>query len=95
MTTQRWSWHRVKMELHQSGMTLSGLAKIHEMHTSNFTALRTKSHSKAEGIVADYLQQPLEVVFPDRYPKQKSRILNSKVAAKEKARKEAAERAAA
>lgn len=96
MTDTPWTWEDdVIRPLHRRGMTLTALAEIHGKTTSLLTSLKTRSHAPSEKIVAEFLGKPVEEVFRDRYPKRTSRVLDSKVVAKEKARKAATEQAAA
>lgn len=66
--------------LHDRGMTLVALAKLHGIHPSAMRALRMRTCRKAEAVVAQFLGETVEKLFPDRYPIQKSRILSSKYA---------------
>lgn len=77
MTQKTWDRFTIKEELHRRGMTLSALAELNDMTPSRFCQVWTRTVRKAEQVLSDYLEVPLEELFPDRYPIRRSRILSS------------------
>lgn len=77
MTKQTWDQHSIKGELHRRGMTLAALAELHGMTPGQVSHVWTRPVRKAERAIADFLDIPVEELFPDRYPIRRSRILSS------------------
>lgn len=78
MNKKVWDRHSIKAELHRRGMTLTRLAEINELDPKTFRSVWARTHRKAEAAIASFLDQPVEELFPDRYPIRSSRILSSK-----------------
>lgn len=78
MKDQHWDWHAIKAALHRKGMTLTRLAELNGLDPSACRIAGTRVNRKAEAAIADFLQVPVERLFPDRYPIRSSRILDSK-----------------
>lgn len=79
-TPPAWDRHSIKAELHRRGMTLSALAERIGMKPNSFGHVWTRTNRKAEAAIADFLQVPVEQLFPDRYPVKTTRILDSRYA---------------
>lgn len=78
MSKTKWDRHSIKAELHRRGMTLTRLAEINGLNPNRFRTVWSATHRKAEAAIADFLGEPVEALFPDRYPIRSSRILSSK-----------------
>ena len=70
-------WHDVVAHLHRSGMTLTELAKRNDMDPSIFRQVKNRTNFKAQKVIADFVGQKPESIWPDRYNKGKSRILDT------------------
>ncbi|WP_041375662.1 helix-turn-helix domain-containing protein [Polymorphum gilvum] len=82
MTKPRWDQHSIKAELHRRGMTLSALAESIDMKPNSFGHVWKRTNRKAEAAIAQFLEVPVEQLFPDRYPITTTRILSSRYAPK-------------
>lgn len=78
MSKTKWDRHSIKAELHRRGMTLTRLAEINDLNPNRFRTVWNATHRKAEAALAKFLGEPVEELFPDRYPIRSSRILSSK-----------------
>lgn len=72
---KQWDRHSILAELRRRNMTLLGLAELYGLSTNGFRNIWSRPHEKAERAIADFIGQPVEQVFNDRYPKTGSRIL--------------------
>lgn len=95
MTKKSWDRHSIKAELHRRGITLTRLAEMNNLDPNTFRSVWARTHRKAEAVIATFLGEPVEELFPDRYPIRSSRILSSKYEAKEASPKSVALRSAA
>lgn len=75
---KRWTPHSIVAALHERGMTLSALAELNGLNPSTFRTVSSRTNRRAERIISDFLDVPVNELFPDRYPIRKSRILSSK-----------------
>lgn len=82
-----WDRHSILAHLRREGMTLAGIAKLNGLSASGVKNIWTRPHEKAERAIADFIGEPVEVVFRDRYPKKGNRILASKYHSKAANRK--------
>lgn len=71
----KWDSHSILAELRRRNMTLMGLAELYGLSTNGFRNIWSRPHEKAERAIADFIGQPVEQVFNDRYPKTGNRIL--------------------
>ncbi len=71
-------WPGVVAELHRRGMTLTGLACQNDLNPAVFRQVKNRTNYKAQQIVADFIGQKPENIWPSRYPKGKPRILDTK-----------------
>lgn len=78
--TPKWDQHSILAALRRRRMTLSELAVIHGYSAGYWRQVWTRTIRKAEAAIADFLGEPVEELFPDRYPIRTSRILDSKYA---------------
>ncbi|MCC5780788.1 helix-turn-helix domain-containing protein [Nitratireductor sp. B36] len=74
MTIPRWDRHSILAHMRRRGMTLTGLAERYGLSTSGVKNIWTRPNEPAERAIADFLEEPVEKVFPDRYPKTRNRI---------------------
>lgn len=72
---KQWDRHAILAELRRSGMTLAGLSKRYDLCRSSVNNIWSRPNQKVEQAIADYLGYPAQVLFPDRYPKTRNRIL--------------------
>jgi Ner family transcriptional regulator len=73
-----WTSKRILCEIHERGMTLEKLAIRHTRNPNSFRHIWKRPNSTNERIVADFIGVPAEELWPDRYPKESSRIFDSK-----------------
>lgn len=79
-------------------MTLTGLADLKGINPTLFRSVWSRTVRSAEKALSEYLDVPVEELFPDRYPIRKSRILskeNEDLIASQKEARAADTRAAA
>jgi Ner family transcriptional regulator len=70
-----WDRHEILAALRRKGMTLTALAEKADVSPGGFRTIWTRPNAKAEQTIADFLEEPVEELFPDRYPKRTARIL--------------------
>lgn len=70
------AWPEIVAKLHLDGMTLSELARRNGIRIGSFTRVKSQTHYKAQELIADFLGEKPEDLWPDRYPKGKPRILD-------------------
>lgn len=75
MPKQHWNRHTILAALRERHMTLRGLKERYGLSTSSVANIWSRPHEAAERAMADFLGQPVELLFPDRYPKTRNRIL--------------------
>lgn len=73
---QQWDQHSILGELRRRGMTLSRLAELNNVSPGGFRTIWKRPNSKSEAIIADFLDIPVETLFPDRYPKTRTTVLS-------------------
>lgn len=75
MQKQHWNRHTILAALRERHMTLRGLKEKYGLSVSSVANIWSRPHEPAERAIADFLNQPVETLFPDRYPKTRNRIL--------------------
>lgn len=70
--------HDIKAALQRAGMTLTRLAEMNGLNPNSFRAVWSRTNRPAEAAIASFLEQPVEQLFPDRYPIRTTRILDTK-----------------
>lgn len=75
MPKQHWNRHTILAALRERHMTLRGLKERYGLSTSSVANIWSRPHEAAERAIADFLNQPVETLFPSRYPKTRNRIL--------------------
>lgn len=69
-------WAEILAKLHLEGMTLTELARVNDISAGMFTRVKGTTHYAAQQIIADFIGEKPEDLWPDRYPKGKPRILD-------------------
>jgi Ner family transcriptional regulator len=72
-----WSPKRILYEIHERGMTLEQLALRNGRNPSSFRNIWTRTNSINEAIIAEFIGEKPEVLWPTRYPKTTTRIYDS------------------
>ncbi len=70
-------WPGVIAELHRRGMTLTELAKRNGHNPNVFRQVKSRTLYKVQSIIAEFIDQKPENLWPSRYPKGKPRILDT------------------
>ena len=78
MTSPKWDRHMILAELRRRQMTMRGLAELYGLSRGGICNVWTRANEKAERAIADFLGEPVEDLFPNRYPKRGNKILSSK-----------------
>jgi Ner family transcriptional regulator len=73
----KWTKSEIKKQLEDRDMTLSGLADLNGLNPNTFRAVWSRTVRPAERALAEFLNVPVEELFPDRYPIRKTRILDT------------------
>ncbi|WP_370270132.1 helix-turn-helix domain-containing protein [Nioella sp.] len=71
-------WPGIVAELHRQGMTLTELARRNGLPEGACRKVPSQGHYKAQQVIAEFLGLKPEALWPDRYPKGKPRILDTK-----------------
>jgi len=71
-------WPGIVAEVHRQGMTLTELAKRNGLPETACRKVSSQGHYKAQQVIAEFLGYKPEQLWPDRYPKGKPRILDTK-----------------
>lgn len=70
-------WQAIKAEVHRRGMTLTALAVRSGFHQSLLRKLNTTTHYEGQAALAAFIDQKPEDLWPTRYPKKTSGILDT------------------
>lgn len=81
-TTPKWDRHSILAEFRRRGVRLQDFAEQHGRNFKGFSAVWTRYNRINEKLIADFLGDPVEVVWPDRYPAKKTRIFDGPTPAK-------------
>ena len=73
-----YDWQDIKAEIHRKGMTLTALAELYGLNASACRKVKTAANQKAQAAISDFLQIPVEQLWPNRYPVRKPHILSSR-----------------
>lgn len=71
-------WPGIVAELHRQGMTLTELAVRNGLPKGACRKVPSQGHYKAQQVIAEFLDMKPEALWPERYPKGKPRILDTK-----------------
>lgn len=74
----KWTQGRILGEIRDRKMTLAKLAEAHGRNPGSFGHIWKRPNTINEKIIADFLGVSVEELWPDRYPKNSSRIFDSK-----------------
>ncbi|CAD7055264.1 transcriptional regulator [Pseudorhizobium halotolerans] len=77
---QKWDRHAILGELRRRGMTLTRLAELNNVSPGGFRLVWSRPNSKSEAAIAKFLNVPVEELFPDRYPKRRTTVLDPQYA---------------
>jgi len=70
-------WEGIKAEVHRRKMTLTELAVRHGLHSSLLRKVKSTTLYEAQAVLAAFIDQKPEDLWPDRYPKKTSAIFDS------------------
>lgn len=70
-------WEAIKAEVHRRRMTLTELASRSGLHPSILRKVKTMTHYAGQAALAAFIDQKPEDLWPDRYPKKSSGILDT------------------
>lgn len=70
-------WEAIKAEVHRRGMTLTELAVRSRLHPSILRKVKTMNHYAGQAALAAFIDQKPEDLWPTRYPKKSSGILDT------------------
>ncbi|WP_083331455.1 helix-turn-helix domain-containing protein [Brucella inopinata] len=70
-------WEAIKAEVHRRRMTLTELAVRSGLHPSILRKVKTMPHYPGQEALAAFINQKPENLWPDRYPKKSSGILDT------------------
>lgn len=73
-----YDWQDIKAEIHRKGMTLTALAELYGLNASACRKVKTAANQKAQAAISDFLQIPVEQLWPNRYPVRKPHILSNR-----------------
>ncbi|KQZ87277.1 transcriptional regulator [Mesorhizobium sp. Root157] len=73
-----WDRHEILACLRRKHMTLAGIAETYGLALSGVKNIWTRPNERVERAIADFIGEPVETVFQDRYPKRRNRILATK-----------------
>lgn len=62
-----WPWERVKAELWARGLSLSALAREHDLHRQYVAGVASRPWPRMEAIIADALDLRPQDIWPSRY----------------------------
>lgn len=71
-------WPGIVAALHREGMTLTELARRNGLPDGACRKVPKQGHYKAQQAIAEFLGYKPEALWPDRYPKGKPRILDTR-----------------
>jgi len=70
-------WEGIKAEVHRRKMTFTELAVRHGMHPSLIRKVKSATLYEAQAVLAAFIDQKPEDLWPDRYPRKTSAIFDS------------------
>lgn len=71
-------WPGIVAEIHRQGMTLTELARRNGLPDGACRRCLSYPNFKAQQVIADFLGMKPEALWPERYPRGKPRILDTK-----------------
>lgn len=76
----KWDRHSILAEFRRRGMKLADFATERGRNPNTFRGIWNRWNRIDEKLIADFLGDPVEVVWPDRYPVGPNRMFNTKKA---------------
>lgn len=70
-------WLDIKSEVHRRGMTLTELSVRSGLHPSILRKVKETKHYAGQAALAAFIDRKPEDLWPDRYPKKSSGILDT------------------
>lgn len=74
----KWDRHSILAEFRRRGVKLTEFAIENGRNPNTFRSVWTRWNRPNEKLIADFLGDPVEVVWPDRYPITANRIFDTK-----------------
>lgn len=74
----KWDRHSILAEFRRRGISLTTFAKDNGRRPNHFRNIWTRWNRVDEKLIADFLGDPVDVVWPERYPISPNRIFISK-----------------
>lgn len=68
MRRRNWDRHEIKAAIHRRGKTLFALAQEAGIEASSCWVALNRRHRAGEAAISNFLNVPLSVLWPDRYP---------------------------
>lgn len=73
----KWDRHSILAEFRRRGVRLADFAEQNGRNAKSFSAVWTRWNRVDEQLIAAFIGEPVEVVWPDRYPVASTRIFNT------------------
>lgn len=73
----KWDRHSILAEFRRRGVKFSDFAVENGRNPNTFRGIWTRWNRQNEQLIADFLGDPVEMVWPDRYPIQPNRIFHT------------------
>ncbi|TYC53816.1 transcriptional regulator [Rhodobacterales bacterium] len=70
-------WEAIKAEVHRRGMTLTELSIQCGFHSSILRKVKSTTHYRGQSALAGFINCKPEDLWPERYPKKSSSILDT------------------
>lgn len=74
----KWDRHSILAEFRRRGVKFSQFAIDNDRNPNTFRSIWTRWNRPNEQLIADFLGDPVEVVWPDRYPITANRIFDNR-----------------
>ncbi|MDH0907430.1 helix-turn-helix domain-containing protein [Rhizobium pusense] len=75
--TPKWDRHSILAEFRRRGVKFCDFAIENGRNPNTFRGIWTRWNRPNEQLIADFLGDPVEVVWPERYPIQPNRIFHT------------------
>ena len=75
--TPKWDRHSILAEFRRRGVKFCDFAIENGRNPNTFRGIWTRWNRPNEQLIADFLGDPVEVVWPERYPIQSNRIFHT------------------
>jgi Ner family transcriptional regulator len=74
---EQMDWPAILAEVHRRGMTLGHLADMHGIPRGSMNRIKAQAHYRSQEVIAAFIDRKPEELWPSRYPKRTSRILDT------------------